>query len=240
MISARKRKEPLPVWEEALSALGEKTLFVLFHGYTGVARLLLSLGLFNRHSLVYPFIGGFQVGCAGCRIIALQIRPLTVQQVHVRHGIVVIRPQLKCLFQHRDAILNDVRDLLPKRVADFLIFQCLFWFQSQLGALFHAGLIRLGPVDHTDRVVGFGVVGVEFTRLAIILLGILKYLYLQIKVSDPFDAIDILGITLQHCFVLVNGLLGHAIVILGIGAGDVLLGVGSRQIEASINQAGVE
>src|SRR5436190_282233 len=151
MISARKRKEPLPVWEEALSALGEKTLFVLFHGYTGVARLLLSLGLFNRHSLVYPFIGGFQVGCAG-----------------------------------------------------------------------------------------FGVVGVEFTRLAIILLGILKFFHLQIKVSDPFDAIDILGITLQHCFVLVNGLLGHAIVILGIGAGDVLLGVGSRQIEASINQAGVE
>src|SRR5437667_4064835 len=134
------------------SALGEKPylLFVLLHGYASVARLLFSLGLFDGHSLVYPFIGRFQVGCAGCRIIALQIGSLAIQQIHVRHGIVVVRPQLERLFQHRDAILNNVLDLLPKRVADFLIFQRLLWLQSQLRALFHAGLVRLGPVDHTD------------------------------------------------------------------------------------------
>src|SRR6266446_2692255 len=53
---------------------GEKTLFVLVHGYTGIARLLFSLGLFDSHSLVYPFIGSFEIGGPGCRIVALQIR----------------------------------------------------------------------------------------------------------------------------------------------------------------------
>src|SRR6266702_3101322 len=80
-------KEPLPAREEAPFALGRKTLFVLLHGYASVARLLFSLGLFDGHRLVYPFIGRFQVGCAGCRIIALQIGSLAIQQIHVRHGI---------------------------------------------------------------------------------------------------------------------------------------------------------
>ena len=48
------------------------------------------------------------------------------------------------------------------------------------------------------------------------------------------------GIALQHRLVLVDRLLSHTVVVFGVGAGNVLLGKGGRQIETGIQQAGIE
>jgi hypothetical protein len=69
------------------------------------------------------------------------------------------------------------------------------------------------------RIVRFRIIGVEGDGLAVVSLGILEFLHLQVEVGDALDAVDVLGIALQHRLVLVNRVLSHAIVVLRIDAG---------------------
>ena len=52
---------------------------------------------FRTHSKVYPFVGGSYVRVICFPIPALNICSLSVEQVHVGHGIVVIGSKLESL-----------------------------------------------------------------------------------------------------------------------------------------------
>ena len=73
------------------------------------------------------------------------------------------------------------------------------------------GLVTLRPVDDRHRVEGSGSLGSRQSPC-----GSRSWhprtLHLQVEVGDPFHAVDVLGIALQHRAVLVSGVLPHAIV----------------------------
>jgi len=88
-------KAPSALAEEAFVSEEENLLRGLIHGDALGSRLFFGFSLFGRHGLVHPLVGRLQVRCPRRRIIALHVGSLAVQQVHVCHGIVVIRPQLQ-------------------------------------------------------------------------------------------------------------------------------------------------
>ena len=68
--------------------------------------MLHGLGLFGIHGLLYPFVGSLSVSHSCFRIVAVNGGFLTVHQVHVRHCIIIIWPQLQSLVQVGYAILR--------------------------------------------------------------------------------------------------------------------------------------
>src|SRR5581483_286994 len=213
-------------WQNRLESL----LTGLIHGDASGARLLLGFGLLDGQGLVNPLIGSLEVGGPRGGVFALNVGAFAVHQVHVGHGVVVIRTQLQGLVQVVDAFLDVGRILLFERRAHFLVLKRLFGFEPEFGALFHARLVGLGPVDDRHRVVGLRIVGVEFGGLAIELFRLVELLHLQVQVGDALDAIDVFGVALQHGLVLLDRLLGHLVVVGSVGAGDVLLSKRGRQV----------
>src|SRR5208283_3365692 len=107
--------------------------------------------------------------------------------------------------------------------------------QPQLGACLHSWLISLGPVDHANRIIGFGIIGVDLKGFTIVRFGVFKLLHLQIDVGDSLDTVDALGVALQHCLILIDSLLSQAVIVFGINSWNVLLSIGGSQIETSID-----
>ena len=124
--------------------------------------------------------------------------------------------------------------------ADLLVLEGLLRLEAELGAGFHARLVDLRPVDDADRVVRLGIVRIEFGGLAIVLLGLIELLHVQVQITDSFDASDVFRVLFEDRLVGVDRLLGHAVVIFGVGARNVLLGIGGSQIEPGVEQAGVK
>jgi len=71
----------------------------------------LRLGLLHPQSFVDPVVRGLEVLGSGSSIIALDIGPLTIHQVHVCHRIVIIRTKLNGLIQAVNALLDKGRVL---------------------------------------------------------------------------------------------------------------------------------
>ena len=141
---------------------------------------------------------------------------------------------MKRLVQIVDAFLNIAGVLFLERRAHLLIFQRLFRLQAQLGALFHARLIGLRPVDDRHRVIRLGIVGVEFRGFAVKLLRLIKLLHLQVEIRNALHTVYVLGIALQHFLVLFDRALRHLVVIRSVGARNVLLGKGGGQIKPGV------
>jgi len=88
------------------------------------ALLLFSgLGFFDFHGLVHPLVGGFNVSRSLFRHIAFAVRFFAIQQVDIRHGIVVVRTKLQRLVQIVETILNNRSVLLTQLSADFFVLQ---------------------------------------------------------------------------------------------------------------------
>src|ERR1700686_1258965 len=107
--------------------------------------------------------------------------------------------------------------------ADLLVLERVGGLHGELVALFLTELVGLGPIDEGDRVVGFGIVGVDLDGLVVVLLGIVEALFLEGEVGDSLGGVFVAGIDGEHFFVLFDGLLGVALVFGGLGAGNVLL-----------------
>ena len=102
----------------------------------------------------------------GQRIVTLHIGALTIHQVHIGHGVIVVIAKLERLAQVVDAFLDIGRILLFQSARTLSCpSKPLPGFRPELGALFHAGLVGLGPVDNGDRVVRLGIVRVELRSL---------------------------------------------------------------------------
>src|SRR6185437_7095521 len=216
---------------------GGKALLILagrlFHEAARALRRLSSLGFLGGHGLIHPLVSRLQVGYLLIGGVTFGVCLFAIKQVHVGHGIVVVRTQLQRLVEHVNTILDVGPIEILQVLADLLVLQAVIRLQPQFGALFHARLVALGPVNHTDRIVGFRVVGIYRRGLAVKLLGEIEFLHLQVEISDSLDAVDLLlaaGITAQHLLVLVNGLLRIAVVIRRVRPGNILLGVGGGQI----------
>ena len=113
-------------------------------------------------------------------------------------------------------------------VAGFLVLQLVGRLHAQLGAGFLVGLVGLHPVDDGERVVGLRIVGIELSDLLVILLGLIELLLLEVQRGDALQAVDLLllgRMLVQHLLEDIDGLLGVAIVVGRIGAGNVLLGM---------------
>src|SRR5207249_10747493 len=94
--------------------------------------------------------------------------------------------------------------------------QVLLRLQAHFGAFFHAGLVACGPVDDAHRVIGLGIVGVHIRRHAIVLLGVVELLHVQVQVGDALRAIHLLlarRLVVQYLLILIDGLLRVAIVV---------------------------
>src|SRR5208337_3553768 len=141
---------------------------------------LFGLGLLGGHGLIHPVVRGLEIGLAGVGIIALEVGLLAIQEVQVRHGVVVVGTQLNRFLQFLDSILHLglvlVLDALKQLRAVLLVLEIVGGFQPQFGALLHPALVGLRPVDHRDGVVRLGIVGVELGDLQVILLGLVKLL----------------------------------------------------------------
>src|SRR5271154_3480216 len=140
--------------------------FLLVHGDAAALALgcLFGFCFLDSQGLVDPVIGGLEVLGAGGVVIALDVGALAEHEIHVGHGVVVIRTKLDSFVQGVDAFLNRGTVLYLQVFAEFflvLIFrtQMLVGFHAQLGALFHARLVAGGPVDHANGVVGLSIVG---------------------------------------------------------------------------------
>src|SRR5215831_4130245 len=145
----------------------ERSLFLLIHDDALSTGLLFGLGLLGGHGLVDPLVGLLQIVLTGRGIVALQVSPLAVHQIHVGHSVVVVGTNRQGFGQVVDAILDVGRVLVAQHGANFLVLQRLFRLQAQLGAFFHAGLVGLSPIDDPHRVVRLGIVGIGFERLAV-------------------------------------------------------------------------
>src|SRR5271166_353206 len=193
-------------------------------------------------------VGRFQVFLAGGEIVAFHVGLLAVHQVQVSHGVVVVGAKLDGLVQAVDALLDRGSVLFLQLGANFLLIfvlgiQALVRLHSELRALFHSRLIAGGPVDHAHRVVGLGIVGVDIGGHAVILLGLIELLHVQIKVCDALGGIHLLiagGVHVEDALILLDGLFRHFIVVRSIGAGNVLLGEGSGQIHFGIDETWIQ
>src|SRR5207245_4543777 len=104
---------------------------------------------------------------------------------------------------------------------------------------FHAGLIGLGPVDYSDRIIRLRIVGIQFRSLAVVLLGLFKLLHLQIQIRDSLDAVYLLfvtGMAVQNLLILLDSSFSVAIIFRSVHPGDVLLGIRGGQVEPRIQQ----
>src|SRR5581483_7511708 len=83
-------------------------LLRLVHGDAATLALsgLLCFCLLHAEGFVHPVIGSFQIFGSSRGVIAFDVGPLAVHQVHVRHGVVVIRTKLDGLIQAVDSFLN--------------------------------------------------------------------------------------------------------------------------------------
>ena len=86
---------------------------VLIHGDAGSCRLLFNLHFLGGHRLVHPLIGSLLICRAGSRVAAFQVGLFAVEQINVRHRIVIVGTQLQCFVQAVESILNDLPNLRP-------------------------------------------------------------------------------------------------------------------------------
>ncbi len=92
-------------------------------------------------------------------------------------------------------------------------------------------------------IVAFRIVGIQLLDLLVVLLGLLKILLLEVHGRYALQAVNLLfrrGMLVQYLLEYINGLLGVAIIVGRIGAGNVLSHVRSCQIKAGIGQAGIK
>ena len=133
-----------------------------------------------------------------------------------------------------DPVLNCVPALRFQAGANFLVLQWFVRLKTKLGTLFHAWLVRLGPIDDANRVVDLGVIWIDVRRHMVVLFGILELLHLQIQIGDALNAVDLLflpWVPLNDVLIFFNGLLGHFVIVRSIGAGNVLLRISRSQIK---------
>src|ERR1700687_2073809 len=218
-----------------------KNLLVLIHD-NGACGLFFCLGFFGGHGFVDPLVGGLQIGGASCRIVALDVGAFTVHQVQVGHGIVIVGTKLQRLVQVIDTFLNVGSIFLSYGGTDLLVLgrQGVLGLQAEFCALLLTRYVGLSPVNNRDRVIRLGVIGFDLGSLLVVLLSQVDFLHLQIEIGDALNAVDVPGIDLQHLLVLLNRLLGIAVVVGSIGTRNVLLSVGGGQIQAGIDKCRVE
>src|SRR5277367_1067809 len=215
----------------------ENNLLVLIHYNAARAGLLFCFLFLDGHGFVHPLVGSLQIGGPGCRVIALDVGAFPVHQVQVGHGVVVIRAKLESLVQVIDTFLNVGGIFLLHHGTDFFVLgrQSVVWLHAEFGALFLARHIGLRPVDDGNRVIRLGIIGIGLGSFLVVFLGQVEFLLLQVEVGDALYAVDVFGIHLKHLLVLVNRLLGVAVVLRSIGTRNVLLSEGCGQIKAGID-----
>ena len=79
--------------------------------------------------------------------------------------------------------------------------------------------MRLGPVDHADRISGLRILRVHGQNFLLPFLCVIQLLYLEIDSRNLFQAVDIVRILLQNILEDVDGLIGGLQILGGIQAG---------------------
>src|SRR5208337_4236797 len=97
-------------------------LLLLIHD-DSAGTLTIGLFLLGCDGLIHPAIGGLKVGVAGIEIIALIVGALTIHEVQVSHGVVVVLTKLEGLVEQADAFLDDRRVVILDDLADLLVLE---------------------------------------------------------------------------------------------------------------------
>ena len=109
------------------------------------------------------------------------------------------------------------------------------------------GAVSEGPINYTDPIIRLGVIGPQLDVPLMVGLGLLKFLgvegsagHLEKDGAGAIDGAQIVVVHFKDFLELVDGRVAEAHVLLRRRAGDVLAGISSGQIEAGIEQAGIE
>src|SRR5581483_9452077 len=115
-----------------------------------------------------------------------EIRAFANQQVHIGHGIVVIRIDAQSLLQVIEAVFDHGAVLGLEVGLDFLVFQRagILGLHAHFGASAHQLRIPLQPVDDAQAVVGFLVLRIGLNELDIPILGFVELLDLILGLGN--------------------------------------------------------
>src|SRR5262249_19545311 len=103
------------------------------------------------------------------------------------------------------------------------------------------------PVNHADPVVRLGIFWLQLNVLLVVGLRffetpriIRSASHLEQDGADPVNGIEVVRIGVENVFEFRDGLLADVAILLRRSAGDVLAGVSSGEIEASVEQRRIE
>src|SRR6266496_238225 len=151
--------------------LNPHLLLRLIHHDTSGAGLLFRSGFLGGHSFVHPVVGGFGIRLFGLGITALDVALAAIKEVQVSHSVIVVGTQGQGFIQIIDSVLHQGIVLALEGWADLFVLNDVI---INLHAFFRLGLsgvlIRLGPIDDADRIVGLGIVRIHFGHLMVVLL----------------------------------------------------------------------
>src|SRR5713101_3564473 len=217
----------------------------------GLGRLLQFL-LLDLFDLINQGVGVGQVFGAVVGVVH-SIGLLAVQQVEISHGVIVIRAHFNGLFQAGDALVDRgailggkfVAQLGGKRVGvlDGLADVGLVVFGAYIGVAAEGQR----PINDPDAVVGFRVIAFDLGVLHVVRAGLLQLLgfvglaaHLENHGTDAVNCREVFRVGAQHILEFSDGLVAAVDVVLGGHSGHVQVGVGGGQVEARIQQCGVE
>src|ERR1700730_1021250 len=200
---------------------GKIDSFQILEGWVADLRALLRLFgalLLDFLHLVDQVVGLLQQG--GALILAFHhVRLAAVQEIQISHGVIVIRTEGDGLLQIVDAFFDE-RSVLSgilcangRRQGLVVAHLLLDILLVVLHAHFAVGAKRQGPVNHTDPVIRFRIVGLQLDVALVVGLGLFKLFgvkglaaHLEQNGADTVDRRKIVGILVENFFKLGYGL----------------------------------
>ena len=116
-----------------------------------------------------------------------------------------------------------------------------------VGAHFGVAAIGERPINDADGIVRLGILRLQGDVLLVVGLGFFEFLgikglarHLVKDGGETVDGAEVVGILFEHIFVFRDGFLAVAHVFVRGSAGNVLAGVGGGEIQARVDEIGIE
>ena len=185
------------------------------------------------------------------RFVRGNIRFAPIQQVQVRHRIVVVRLQLERLLHAFDAFINCrsiflfVRRTQRRRQRIGVVELAYLVVESLPQLSIPAKCQR--PIDHANPVVRLGIIRAKLNMPSMIGLRFLKNIWterltthLKQEGANPIKCGNIVGIQVEHALEFLDCSTSKLLVLFAGRARNVLRCVAGRKIQASVDEVRVE
>jgi len=205
--------------------------------------LLLFVGLARVECAARPLCGLVDIGLAGCVVGALEIGFAAVGEVDVGHGVLVGRVDVHGLLKILQPLVHESRVLRLELGTGGLVLLGIAFavvLDADIGKGLGGVLVGLRPVDDTDGVIRFSILGIFRDDLLLILLGDIELIDVEVDGGDLLERHDVMRIALEHDLEVVDGILRGLQIVRILDVGDDLLRVSDGEIETGLGIGGVE